>query len=187
MTIWVDCRAFPRYFDHADVGAPSSVRPARIDLFDHIVDPIRCKARNLHDLGFDCPAVNIVDDRAEPLFSRHWRRHFADEKARSGGPDVTGALVEEIIGFVQVAAGDEGNAMATGQIEELRTRLRLDRPIPGIALVRAVEKQRAVEFGPENKTRCLLAVMSFFIFKGGLPIMTYIIMLGTLSYFFEIR
>ncbi len=92
--------------------------------------------------------MNIVDDRAEPLFSRHWRRHFADEKARSGGPDVTGALVEEIIGFVQVAAGDEGNGMAAGQLDQPRTRLRLDRPISGIAPVRAVEKQRAGERRP---------------------------------------
>src|SRR6266446_5787181 len=30
MTIWVDCRAFPRHFDHADVGG-SVIRPAGAD------------------------------------------------------------------------------------------------------------------------------------------------------------
>lgn len=46
--------------------------------------------------------------------------------------------------LVQVAAGDEGNGMAC-QLDQPKARLRLDRPISGVALVRAVEKQRAVE------------------------------------------
>src|SRR5207247_11338426 len=124
---------------------PSRARQARRAPLDPSGEPVRCEAGTLHDPGFERPAVNVVDDGPEPLFPRHRRRHFPDEKARGRGPDVTGALVAEIMGFVQVAAGDEGNAMAAGQIEEPRTRLRLDRPIPGIALVRAVEKQRAVE------------------------------------------
>src|SRR5438132_831582 len=90
----------------------------------------------------------LVTDSRDNLRFASWSsrpRHFADEKARSRGPDVADALVPKIIRLVQVAAGDEGNGMAAGQLEEPRTRLRLDRPIPGIALVRDVEKERAVE------------------------------------------
>ena len=79
---------------------------------------MRYEPGNLHDLGFERPAVNVVDDGPEPLFPRHRRRHFADEKAGGRAPDVTGALVAEIMGFVQVAAGDEGNAMPAGQLDQ---------------------------------------------------------------------
>src|SRR5207237_4035869 len=60
-------------------------------------------------------------------------------------PDVAGGFVHKITGFVEMAAGDQTDAMPPDQPHQPEARSRLDRPVAGIALLRTVEEQRAVE------------------------------------------
>src|SRR5438105_4783277 len=121
-------------------------RWARIDLVDDVVDPICRKPRNIDDAGFQRGAVNLVENGPKALFSRHIGLDLgANQKARSRRPYVTGAVADGLIRLVQMTAGDQGNRIPPHQLDQSSARLRLYRPISGIRLVGAVEKQRPMQ------------------------------------------
>ena len=82
---------------------------SRIDFFGNVVDPIRRKPRNPYNVRLDKSRLDIVDDGAKPVLSRHRRclHCRSDKKCRRRRPDVTDAVVQEIMRPVEVAAGDK--------------------------------------------------------------------------------
>src|SRR5260370_734249 len=89
--------------------------------------------------------VELVNDSTETFLTGHIRLRRANQKARRRRPDIARALTGEITRFVQMSAGDEGNSVPPHQSQKRSARLGLDRPIAGVALVRAVEEQRSVQ------------------------------------------
>src|SRR5262249_45497437 len=92
-------------------GRGSLVGVSRIDLFGDVVEPVERKTGDLYDFCLNSACLQIVDDGAEPVLSGHRRslQRRSDEKRRRGRPDVTRAVVPEIVRLVEVAAGDKGD------------------------------------------------------------------------------
>src|SRR5262245_45378208 len=84
--------------------------------------------------------VELINHSTEPLFTGHLRLRRANEEARRRRPDIARALKGKIPRFVQMSASDEGDSVPSHQRQKRPARLRLDRPIASVALVRAVEK-----------------------------------------------
>ena len=98
------------------------------------------QTRHFSDPSRQCCVVELINDGAEPLFTGHLRLRLANQKARSRRPDIAGALKGEISRFVQMSARDEGNPVPPHQRQKHPARLRLDRPITGVAFARILEK-----------------------------------------------
>src|SRR6516225_1395989 len=86
---------------------------------------LRCRAHR--------PRRRAAFHRASPV-------RCADQKARSRRPDIARALKGEISRFVKMSAGDEGNLVPPPQRQKRLARLRLDRPIPGVAFAWILKK-----------------------------------------------
>jgi len=84
---------------------------SRIDFFGNIVDPIPRKPRDPYNVRLYKSRLDIVDDGAKLVLSRHRRclHRGSDKKCRRWRPDVTDAIVQEILRPVEVAAGDKAD------------------------------------------------------------------------------
>ena len=86
------------------------VRMPRIDLFRHIVDPVRGETGDFYNAGVKGPAVDLVDNRSEPVHSSHRRgiHRRPDQICRSRRPEVTRAVTQKLARPVKMTAGDQG-------------------------------------------------------------------------------
>ena len=104
----------------------------RVDLLDHIIDPERLECGDLVNFGGCNPGRRNHRTLRRGWRSGHAGLHFRGRRRnRRTAPRYNACLRPEIMGAMQMAAGDEGDVVATNEIEQMGARPRgtLDQPL----------------------------------------------------------